>query len=123
MSRLGTRPSPIDKGLVAAIDAYVGEWSRHFGVAIDVHTAGLDNRRLPSQVGLSLYRIAQEALNNVAKHAAATRAALILERRDEPMLVVEENGRGVDVARASAEPKQQRLGVTAARRVVRSRRN
>ena len=110
------RPSPLEKGLVVAIGAYVAEWSRHFDVAIDIHTAGLDNSRLPSQVELILYRIAQEALNNVAKHAAATRVALILERRDErAVLVVEDNGRGFDVTSAASQLKHKRLGITGMR--------
>ena len=109
------RPTPLEKGLVEAIDAYVEKWSRHFGVPIDVLTSGLGSGRLPSPVELSLYRIAQEALNNVAKHAAATRVAVILERRDERVvLVVEDNGRGFDVD-TSADLEQHRLGVTGMR--------
>ena len=51
----------------------------------------------------NLYRIAQEALNNVIKHAGATHVSVLLERRaDEARLIVEDNGRGFDVDKARA---------------------
>ncbi len=110
------RPSQLDKGLVTAIDAYVREWSNHFHVPIDVHTSRLDEDRLPPQGALSLYRIAQEALNNVAKHGRATRVAVILEQRDERVvLVIEDDGCGFDVAGKNAAPHEQRLGLSGMR--------
>ena len=106
------QPSQLDRGLVTAIDNYAREWSNHFHVAIDIHTSRLDERRLPPQAALSLYRIAQEALNNVAKHGHATRVAVILEQRDErAVLVIEDNGRGFDVHHTDAGPHAQRLGL------------
>jgi signal transduction histidine kinase len=110
------RPSQLDKGLVTAVDTYAREWSTHFRVPIDIHTSRLDENRLPPQAALSLYRIVQEALNNVAKHGQATRVAVILEQRDQrAVLVVEDNGRGFDVARLNAEPHEQRLGLAGMR--------
>ena len=110
------RPWQLDGGLVAAIDTYVREWSNHFRVAIDIHTSRLDEDRLAPQAALSLYRIAQEALNNVAKHGHATRVAVILEQRDERVgLVIEDNGRGFDTIRMNAGPHEQRLGVAGMR--------
>ena len=110
------RPSQLDKGLVTAIDTYIREWSNHFHIAIDVHTSRLDEDRLPPQGALSLYRIAQEALNNVAKHGQATQVAVILEQRDERVvLVIEDDGRGFDVPRKNAESHEQRLGLAGMR--------
>jgi signal transduction histidine kinase len=110
------RPTPLDHGIVAAIDSYTKAWTAHFGIAIDVHTAGIESGRLPAQVEVALYRIAQEALNNVAKHAEATSVAVILEQRDDrAVLLVEDNGRGFDFDRASAAPAEQRLGLTGMR--------
>jgi signal transduction histidine kinase len=49
-------------------------------------------------VETNLYRIAQEALNNIAKHAQANHAAVILERREDCiLLVLEDNGIGLDL--------------------------
>jgi signal transduction histidine kinase len=52
--------------------------------------------RLPDEVQIGFYRIAQEALNNVAKHAHANKASLSLQRLDSAgvRLVVQDNGRG-----------------------------
>ena len=110
------RPSQLDKGLVTAIDTYAREWSNHFRIAIDVHVSAIDEGRLPPQAALSLYRIAQEALNNVAKHGHATRVAVILEQRDERVgLVIEDNGSGFDAIRMTAGPHEQRLGLAGMR--------
>ena len=110
------RPSHLDQGLVMAIDRYVREWSNHFRVAIDIHTSPIDEDRLPPQGALNIYRIAQEALNNVAKHAQATRVAIILEQRDERVvLVIEDDGHGFEVPGKSAESHEQRLGLSGMR--------
>jgi two-component system, chemotaxis family, CheB/CheR fusion protein len=92
------RPTALDDfGLVAALGTFVTEWSRTFGVAADFHTAGLDDVRLSFDVETNLYRIAQEALNNTHKHAAATRVGVILERRGaQVLLIIEDDGRGFD---------------------------
>jgi signal transduction histidine kinase len=101
---------------VTAIDTYAREWSNHFRIAIDVHVSAIDEGRLPPQAALSLYRIAQEALNNVAKHGHATRVAVILEQRDERVgLVIEDNGRGFDAIHMHAGPREQRLGLAGMR--------
>ena len=53
--------------------------------------------RLPTQVETTLYWVVQEALTNVAKHARAGRLSLILNRRDEDVLVIlEDDGIGFD---------------------------
>jgi PAS domain S-box-containing protein len=98
------RPTALDDlGLRAALANYVREWSGRHGVAAEVHTSGLLDDRLASEVETALYRIAQEALNNVAKHARAQRVEVILERRpDCVLLIVEDDGVGFDAARPAA---------------------
>ena len=98
------RPTALDDlGLRAALTNYVQEWSVRHGVAAEVHTSGLLDERLASEVETALYRIAQEALNNVAKHALAQRVEVILERRlDCVLLIVEDDGVGFDAAKPAA---------------------
>jgi two-component system NarL family sensor kinase len=64
--------------------------------------------RLPSQIEVTLYRIAQEGVTNVIRHAQPTQASVILLRQDhEVSLVVEDDGRGFDLAsveKASTPP-------------------
>jgi PAS domain S-box-containing protein len=97
------RPTALDDlGLRAALTNYVQEWSGRHGVAAEVHTSGLLDDRLASEVETALYRIAQEALNNVAKHARAQRVEVLLERRpDCVLLIIEDDGVGFDVAKAA----------------------
>ncbi len=92
------RPATLDEfGLVVALDNFIQEWSKHYGIGIEFHTARLAGVRLPAEAETNLYRIVQEALNNVYKHAEATRIDVILERREKyVVLVVEDDGKGFD---------------------------
>jgi PAS domain S-box-containing protein len=92
------RPTALDDlGLRAALTNYVQDWSSRVRVSADLHTAGLTDERLSSEIETTLYRIAQEALNNIAKHARAEHVEIILERRaDHVSLVVEDDGVGFD---------------------------
>jgi two-component system sensor histidine kinase UhpB len=96
------RPTALDDlGLRAALANYVQDWSQRVSIAAELHSSGLLDDRLPSEVESALYRIAQEALNNVAKHARASHVEVILERRpDHVLLVVEDDGMGFDAANA-----------------------
>jgi signal transduction histidine kinase len=90
------RPTALDDlGLRAALANYIQEWSERSGIAAELHTSGLLDERLASEVETALYRIAQEALNNAAKHSRASRVEVILERRpDCVLLILEDNGVG-----------------------------
>ena len=92
------RPAALDDlGLVAALENYVKEWSRHSGVTAEFHHADLKQMRLAPEVETNLYRIAQEALNNTFKHAKAKHVGVMLERRDDLiLLIVEDDGIGFD---------------------------
>lgn len=94
------RPPALDElGLEAALRSFVDGWSHDSGVEVDLHTHGLRTGRLASVVETTVYRVVQEALVNVRKHAGATRVGVIVERRlDELRTVVEDDGRGFDPA-------------------------
>jgi signal transduction histidine kinase len=96
------RPTVLDDlGLRAALENYLQDWSSRTGVSAELHTAGLSVDRLTSEIETTLYRIAQEGLTNVAKHAKATSVAVLLERRsDHISLVIEDNGVGFDSSAA-----------------------
>jgi PAS domain S-box-containing protein len=96
------RPAALDDvGLEAALQQFVTTWSAQHRIPAEFHTSKGD--RLPGATESNLYRITQEALNNVIKHAGATRVSVILERRvDEAILIVEDNGRGFDFEKARA---------------------
>jgi signal transduction histidine kinase len=92
------RPAALDDlGLVPALQAYAEKYSQRWPLDVAVSVKGL-RRRLPPQVELVLYRVLQESLNNVAKHAAATMVAVSLARRhNQVSLTVRDNGAGFHV--------------------------
>ncbi len=92
------RPTVLDDlGLRAALDNFTREWSRNYGIAGDFHSTRVGKPRLAPEIEINLYRIAQEALNNVMKHAKASRASVLLEvRKDTVVLIIEDDGVGFD---------------------------
>ena len=92
------RPTALDDlGLRAALANYVQDWSRRVNIAAELHSSGLLDDRLPPDAETTLYRIAQEALTNVAKHSRARNVDVILERQpDSVVLIVEDDGVGFD---------------------------
>ena len=89
------RPAALDDlGLETALSNYVEKWSERNSIALDFHS-GLNKLRLSTPVETAVFRIVQEALNNVLKHAQATRVSVMLEHRyDELLVIVEDNGCG-----------------------------
>lgn len=103
------RPTALDDlGLRAALSNYAKDWSSRVGIPVQMHTSGLLDDRLPTEVETTLYRIAQEALTNIAKHSRATNVEVVLERwPDAVVLVIEDNGIGFEAdakAAAGTEP-------------------
>jgi PAS domain S-box-containing protein len=98
------RPTALDDlGLRAALANYVQDWSSRAGISATLHTSGLLDDRLAPDAETALYRIAQEALTNVAKHARAGSVDVILERRaDNVLLIIEDDGVGFDPAAAGS---------------------
>jgi len=96
---LELRPSALDDlGLVAALERYVRSYRKTFDLNVDFQTVGLDGKRLAPQVETELYRIVQEALTNVARHAQAQHVSVLLEERGQDLVVIiEDDGRGFDV--------------------------
>jgi signal transduction histidine kinase/sugar lactone lactonase YvrE len=87
-------------GLVAALQGDCTEFGSQHGIDVTFHAdAGLEE--LPTDVALCLYRVAQEALHNMARHAGAHRAEVALTRRDDILeLRIVDDGQGFDLAAA-----------------------
>lgn len=101
LSRL-LHPSVLDDlGLPAAVEAYLAGFSRRHGVRTELTRDNVDQRLAPP-LESAAYRIIQEALSNVARHARASRCLITLRRRDERLLiVVEDDGSGFPPAASS----------------------
>jgi signal transduction histidine kinase len=89
------RPKALDDfGLVPALERLVETFREQTGMSVDFEP-GLGDERLPSEIEITLYRITQEALTNVVKHAQASRVSIVLTRRSESIsAVIEDDGRG-----------------------------
>jgi PAS domain S-box-containing protein len=98
------RPTALDDlGLRAALTNYVQDWSARVKISAQLHTSGLLDDRLASDIETTLYRIAQEALTNVARHSQAKSVDVILERQgDSVLLIVEDDGVGFEPEDAHA---------------------
>jgi two-component system sensor histidine kinase UhpB len=94
---LELRPPALDDlGLREALGDLAQRFSDTLGIPVDLRVSGLRDR-LASEVELVLYRVAQEAVTNVAKHAGATQIAITVERTtDRVNLTVDDDGRGFD---------------------------
>ena len=90
------RPAALDDlGLYAALTKYVREWTHYSGVPAELLESGIKKIRFVREIETNLYRIAQESLNNVYKHAGAKQVEVALEKRDGLIvLIVEDDGRG-----------------------------
>jgi signal transduction histidine kinase len=110
---LELRPSVLDDlGLLPALRQLHKGFRDRFHLMIDFQVLGLDGRRLPSNLETALYRIVQEALTNVARHAEAQSVSVLLEYRDDSIkLIVEDNGVGFDVATIADARARDRLGL------------
>jgi PAS domain S-box-containing protein len=99
------RPTALDDlGLQPALTNYIQEWSQRANIAAELHASGLLDDRLAPEVETALYRIAQEALNNVAKHSHARRVEVILERRSDcVLLILEDDGVGFEASNSAAD--------------------
>jgi PAS domain S-box-containing protein len=95
-----------DHGLGAALDWHARNFSRRTGIAVAVRASGPAVRPAP-QIEIALFRIAQEGLNNVAKHASARRVEIALSHTNEECVMsVRDDGIGFDdVADISDKPK------------------
>lgn len=105
---LQLRPSVLDDlGLPAALERHIADCRRRYALQIDVAINGLANRRLPPDVETALYRIIQESLTNVVRHAQAQTASVLIECRDQHVrAIVEDDGVGFDPAAASRSDRR-----------------
>lgn len=110
MAAVELRPTALDDvGLPAALTALVQLWMKRYSLPVEFHVSGLDATRLPHELESALYRIVQEALTNVAKHARASVVSVIVERKPREIdIIVEDNGDGFE---DGPQGSRQRLGL------------
>lgn len=110
---LELRPSTLDDaGLAAALRRYVSDYSRKYNLDVDLQISGFEGKRLSWEVETALYRIIQEALTNVIRHAHARNISVVLECRENTVTaIVEDDGQGFSVEEIMAGAPAQQLGL------------
>ena len=104
------RPAVLDLGLAAAVDWQVQEFQARSGIQCKVRL--LTREVVASNASTAMFRIFQETLTNVARHAKATRAEVVLQKqRDRLVLLIRDNGRGFDQASPSLSKSLGLLGM------------
>lgn len=113
------RPTALDDvGLQPALLAFAGSWRERHGIDVDVQTIGTEER-LPPEIETVVYRVVQEAMTNVLKHAGARTVSILLERgRAGVRLIVEDDGAGFVPTEAPAAGPP-RLGLSGIRERLR----
>lgn len=98
------RPSMLDDlGLTSALQRYIDDYQQRYAIKVDFVFNGMDER-LPVEMETSIYRIIQESLTNIARHAKASTASVMIDRRRSNVrLIVEDNGVGLDLQAVSGK--------------------
>jgi signal transduction histidine kinase len=99
------RPSALDDfGLAPALQRLAETHRTDESIQLDVEVQLGDDERLPTEVETTMYRIVQEALTNVARHASATRISILVARKNEKVVVViEDDGAGFEPGNVRAD--------------------
>jgi signal transduction histidine kinase len=105
------RPPSIDEvGLRKALASYIADWGDRCGTEVDFHCDDANLDDVPSEIGTTVYRIVQEGLTNVVKHAGQPSDVSVVIRRVGATLqvIIEDNGCGFDVNAMTAKAGAQR---------------
>jgi signal transduction histidine kinase len=100
------RPPSIDElGLRKALASYIAEWGERCSTAVDFHCDEANLDGVPSEIGTAVYRIVQEGLTNIVKHAGHPSDVSVVIRRVGATLqvIIEDNGCGFDAGAMSAK--------------------
>lgn len=108
------RPPALDElGLLAALERVTEEWSKRFNIPCEFEVNGAFNGQVEPEVAIGVFRIVQESLTNIAKHAKATHARVTVQQENGELVVtVEDNGVGFRVKDVMRHPDEnKRLGL------------
>ena len=108
------RPSSLDQlGLVRTIYQYCEDFSEKTDLNVDFNSAGMDELKLDFDTEINLYRLVQEGLNNIMKHADAKRITIkLVASFPKIILRIEDDGKGFDIKNRLAEaPSEKRMGL------------
>ena len=116
------RPPGLDgMGLVEVISQYCDDFSEKTGIQVDFHAAGVDSTRLNFDMEINLYRLVQEGLTNIMKHADAVHAKVVLVGAFPHIILrIEDDGKGFVVEKRLANASHdKRMGLPSMKQRVR----
>jgi signal transduction histidine kinase len=107
----GLRPPVLDDiGITSALRQLVADVGKRTPLTVTLRCTGTENG-LPSELKLTAYRIVQESLNNIVRHADASRATVRVTFSDSLTLTISDDGKGIPPDLGSAEGPQAGLGL------------
>jgi signal transduction histidine kinase len=109
-------PPALDElGLIAALDQFINRFAQIVEIKVEFQLMGLDiySERLHPEVEVTIYRLIQEAMTNVARHAMASQVSVLLEHQgDQIVIIVEDDGIGFNASEIShQESFREHLGL------------
>jgi signal transduction histidine kinase len=108
------RPSSLDQlGLVRTIYRHCEDFSDKTGLNVDFNSAGMDELKLDFDTEINLYRLVQESLNYIMKHADAKQVTIkLVASFPKIILRIEDDGKGFDIKnRLAAATNEKRMGI------------
>lgn len=106
------RPPVLDDlGLTAAMIKYIARYQDNFGLTVDFKST-ISDKNLDNQVALALYRIMQEGLTNIVKHAGARNVKIRINQRGKGIVLkISDDGRGVNQEALEKAVRENRIGI------------
>jgi PAS domain S-box-containing protein len=104
------RPTTLDDlGIVAALAHYVRQWAMHSDISAEFNADRFGKIRLTDDAETNFYRITQEALNNISKHAQASSVNVLLEPREGfAVLIIEDDGIGFEPDKQTSDEEDRK---------------
>ncbi|MEW6673966.1 MAG: PAS domain S-box protein [Thermodesulfobacteriota bacterium] len=106
-----------EMGIIKALETYCGEFSENSGIRVDFQSAGMQALNPDPETAIQIYRLVQEGLNNIKKHAEAALATIrVIGASPHIILRIEDDGKGFDVeAREKSLTEEKRMGLRSMR--------
>ena len=104
-------------GLAVALEMLCDEYSEHHAIDIGFHSAGVEKLKIDSNTQINLYRIVQEGLNNICRHAAAKNVSIkLVAAYPNIILRMEDDGKGFEIEKRMRETVlEKRMGLMSMR--------
>ena len=107
------RPTVLDDlGLITTLRSYSEQWQERTDIRLEMHFNVAPTMRFAAEIETAIYRVTQEALTNIVKHAQASQVSLVIHHSPKHLrLIIEDNGTGFAYEQFVQANPQQSLGI------------